>query len=202
MSDTNQAEPEAEPAVPVAAAAEPALPVAAPEEAAVPVAAAAEPALPVAAPQTPTVNAYEQTPQMVVAPRQGPGFLARAVWFIFVGWWLTAIMIVVAYALALSILGLPFAFYLFNRIPAFLTLRGRSKTYQVETTADGRRYLTSTNTEQLPIWLRAIWFIFVGFWLGAFWMAAAYLLCVLIVTMPFGIAMFNRVGAVMTLMRY
>jgi uncharacterized membrane protein YccF (DUF307 family) len=198
MSDTNQAEPEAEPAVPVAAAAEPASPVAA--EPASPV--AAEPASPVAAPPTPTVNAYEQTPQMVVAPRQGPGFLARAVWFIFVGWWLTAIMIVVAYALALSILGLPFAFYLFNRIPAFLTLRGRSKTYQVETTADGRRYLTSTNTEQLPIWLRAIWFIFVGFWLGAFWMAAAYVLCVLIVTMPFGIAMFNRVGAVMTLMRY
>jgi uncharacterized membrane protein YccF (DUF307 family) len=198
MSDTNQAEPEAEPAVPVAAAAEPAVPVAAEPASTV----AAEAASPVAAPPTPTVNAYEQTPQMVVAPRQGPGLLARAVWFIFVGWWLTAIMIVVAYALALSILGLPFAFYLFNRIPAFLTLRGRSKTYQVETTADGRRYLTSTNTEQLPIWLRAIWFIFVGFWLGAFWMAAAYVLCVLIVTMPFGIAMLNRVGAVMTLMRY
>jgi uncharacterized membrane protein YccF (DUF307 family) len=209
MSDTNQAEPAAEPtspvaaaAEPVAAAAEPASPVAAAAEPASPVAAAAEPASPVAAPPTPTVNAYEQTPQMVVAPRQGPGFLARAVWFIFVGWWLTAFMIVVAYALALSILGLPFAFYLFNRIPAFLTLRGRSKTYQVETTADGRRYLTSTNTEQLPIWLRAIWFVLVGFWLGAFWMAAAYVLCVLIVTMPFGIAMFNRVGAVMTLMRY
>ena len=187
MSDTNQAEPETEPASPVAS--EPAAPV-------------AVPAAPIAVPATPTVNAYEQTPQMVVAPRQGPSFLARAVWFIFVGWWLTAIMIIVAYALALSILGLPFAFYLFNRIPAFLTLRERSKTYQVETTADGRRYLTSTNSEQLPIWLRAIWFILVGFWLGAFWMAAAYVLCVLIVTMPFGIAMFNRVGAVMTLMRY
>src|ERR1035437_4843563 len=201
MSDTNQVEPEAETAPPVTAA-EPAPTVAAEAEPAPTVAAVAEPAPPVAAPPTPTVNAYEQTPQMIVAPRQGPGFLARAVWFIFIGWWLTAIIIVVAYALALSILGLPFAFYLFNRIPAFLTLRERSKTYQVETAADGRRYLTSTNTEQLPIWLRAIWFIFVGFWLGAFWMAAAYVLCVLIVTMPFGIAMLNRVGAVMTLMRY
>jgi uncharacterized membrane protein YccF (DUF307 family) len=201
MSDTNQAEPETEPASPVAS--EPAAPVAVPAApVAVPAAPVAVPAAPIAVPATPTVNAYERTPQMVVAPRQGPSFLARAVWFIFVGWWLTAIMIVVAYALALSILGLPFAFFLFNRIPAFLTLRGRSKTYQVETTADGRRYLTSTNSEQLPIWLRAIWFILVGFWLGAFWMAAAYVLCVLIVTMPFGIAMFNRVGAVMTLMRY
>ena len=184
MSDENQAqpEPEQEPEQPVAKDREP-------EPAVVPPPAAA-----------PDVDA--RSSQMVVGMRTGPSFLARAVWFIFVGWWLTAIMIVVAYALALSILGLPFAFYLFNRIPAFLTLRGRSKTYQVETTADGRRYLTSTNTEQLPIWLRAIWFIFVGFWLGAFWMAAAYVLCVLIVTMPFGIAMFNRVGAVMTLMRY
>jgi hypothetical protein len=33
-------------------------------------------------------------------------------------------------------------------------------------------------------------------------MAFAYVLCVLIVTLPFGLAMFNRVGAVMTLLRY
>jgi uncharacterized membrane protein YccF (DUF307 family) len=172
MPDTNQAEPEAEPAPPVA-----------PEA-------------------TTTVDVKVQTPQMIIAPRQGPGFLARAVWFVLIGWWLTAIMIVIAYVLALSILGLPFAFYLFNRIPAFLTLRGRSKTYQVETTAAGTRYLASANIEQRPMWMRAIWFICVGFWFGAIWMAVAYVLCVLIVTMPFGIAMFNRVGAVMTLMRY
>ena len=172
MSDTNQAGPEAEPAPPVA-----------PEA-------------------TTTINVNVQTPQIVIAPPQGPGFLARAVWFVLIGWWLTAIMIVVAYVLALSILGLPFAFYLFNRIPAFLTLRGRSKTYQVEITADGTRYLTAANIEQRPTWIRAIWFICVGFWFGAIWMAVAYVLCVLIVTMPFGLAMFNRVGAVMTLFRY
>jgi len=53
------------------------------------------------------------------------------------------------------------------------------------------------------MWMRAIWFICVGFWFGAIWMAVAYVLCVLIVTMPFGIAMFNpsRRG-VMTLLRY
>jgi hypothetical protein len=32
-------------------------------------------------------------------------------------------------------------------------------------------------------------------------MAVAYVLCVLIVTMPFELAMFNRVDAVMTLFR-
>ena len=155
-----------------------------------------------APPPVTTDNVNAQTPQMVIAPRQGPGFLARAVWFVLIGWWLTAIVIVIAYALALSILGLPFAFSLFNRIPAFLTLRGRTKTYQVETTAEGTRYLTAANVEQRPMLLRAIWFILVGWWFGAIWMAVAYVLCVLIVTLPFGLAMFNRVGAVMTLLRY
>jgi len=197
MSDTNQDGPEAEPAPPVAVETETAPPDAPPD--APPVAPSVAP--PVASPTT-AADVNVQSPQMVVAPRQGPGFLARAVWFILIGWWLTAIVIVIAYALALSILGLPFAFYLFNRIPAFLTLRGRSRTYQVETTADGTRFLTAANVEQRPMWLRAIWFIFVGFWFGAIWMAVAYALCVLIVTMPFGIAMFNRVGAVMTLLRY
>jgi uncharacterized membrane protein YccF (DUF307 family) len=201
MSDTNQAGP-AEPVLPVAPEAESVLPVAPEAEPVLPVAPEAEPVLPVAPPPTPTSDANVQTSQMVIAPRQGPGFLARAVWFVLIGWWLTAIMIVVAYALALSIVGLPFAFYLFNRIPAFLTLRGRSKTYQVETTAEGTRYLTAANIEQRPLLMRAIWFILVGFWFGAIWMAVAYVLCVLIVTMPFGLAMFNRVGAVMTLMRY
>ena len=181
MSDTNQAGAGAEPELPVAEAV--------PEPAVVP-------------PLTAPVNVNAQAPQMVTAPRQGPGFLARAVWFLLIGWWLTAIMIAIAYVLALSILGLPFAFYLFNRIPAFLTLRGRSKTYQVETAADGARYLTAANVEQRPMLMRAIWFILVGFWFGAIWMAVAYVLCVLIVTLPFGLAMFNRVGAVMTLLRY
>ncbi|MGD0018285.1 MAG: YccF domain-containing protein [Candidatus Limnocylindrales bacterium] len=158
------------------------------------------PAQPSAPP--PVANADAQTSQIVAVQPQGPGFLVRAVWFVLVGWWLTAIVISIAYVLALSILGLPFAFYLFNRIPAFLTLRGRTKTYQVETSADGTRHLTAANVEQRPMLLRAIWFILVGFWFGAIWMSVAYVLCVLIVTMPFGLAMFNRVGAVMTLLRY
>ena len=123
-------------------------------------------------------------------------------WFLLVGWWLTAIVISIAYVLALSVIGLPFAFYIFNRIPAVLTLRGRTKTYQVDTSADGTRTLTSANIAQLPLLLRAIWFVLIGFWLGAIWMSVAYVLCLLIVTLPFGLAMFNRVGAVMTLLRY
>lgn len=159
-----------------------------------------EPAQPLAPPTVATVD--RQVPQIVSVQPGGPSFLVRAVWFLLVGWWLTAIVISIAYVLALSVIGLPFAFYIFNRIPAVLTLRGRTKTYQVDTSADGTRTLTSANIAQLPLLLRAIWFVLIGFWLGAIWMSVAYVLCLLIVTLPFGLAMFNRVGAVMTLLRY
>jgi uncharacterized membrane protein YccF (DUF307 family) len=83
----------------------------------------------------PSVNVNVQAPAIIVAPPSGPGFGVRAVWYIFIGWWLTGLVIGFAYFCALVIIGLPLAFYLFNRIPLFLTLRGRSKTYRATTLA-------------------------------------------------------------------
>ena len=104
----------------------------------------------------PVVNVNIQAPQIVIHPSQGPGSLARAVWIVFPGWGLTAIMIVIACVFAVSIPRLPFAFYLLSRIPAFPTLRSRSKTYQVEATADWTRYPTAVNIEQRPMRMLAV----------------------------------------------
>lgn len=140
---------------------------------------------------------------VIVAPPSGPGFGVRAVWYIFIGWWLTGLVISLAYFCALTVIGLPVAFYLFNRIPVFLTLRGRSKTYQTTTSADGSTtYLSAVNVAQRPMWARALWFICVGWWLGAIWMSIAYFLCLIIIGLPLGIMMFNRIGGVMTLLKY
>ena len=59
-------------------------------------------------------------------PRGEPSFLLRAVWFIFIGWWLSALAIGVAYFLCAIIIGLPLAFMIFNQLPAILTLRPRT----------------------------------------------------------------------------
>jgi hypothetical protein len=161
----------------------------------------------------PTVNVNVQAPVIVVAPPKGPGIGIRAVWFLLVGWWLAGLVITIAYICAVTVIGLPFAFYLFDRIPTVLTLRGRSQTYQATTSADGRTtYLNAVNIPQRPMWQRAIWFICIGWWFGAIWMSVAYVFCLLacffcwlilpLGLLPLGLMMFDRTGGVMTLMRY
>lgn len=51
-------------------------------------------------------------------------FLLRAVYFILIGWWLSAVWLALAWLLTgLSLgLGLPLAFWMFDRVPALTTL--------------------------------------------------------------------------------
>jgi uncharacterized membrane protein YccF (DUF307 family) len=50
-------------------------------------------------------------------------FLLRALWFVFVGWWLAGIYLALGYLLCVTIIGLPFGFWLFDAVPWALTLR-------------------------------------------------------------------------------
>ena len=50
-------------------------------------------------------------------------FIVRAIWFVVFGWWLTALWVEVAYFLCAIIIGLPFGFWMFDTVPAVLTLR-------------------------------------------------------------------------------
>jgi uncharacterized membrane protein YccF (DUF307 family) len=47
-----------------------------------------------------------------------------------------------------------------------------------------------------------IWFILVGWWASFFLMAIAWLLIVVIITLPLGLMLFNRVPFVASLYRY
>ena len=130
-------------------------------------------------------------PIVVQPPPRETSLVMRAVWFVFIGWWLSALAIGVACFLCAIIIGLPLGFMIFNALPWILTLRVRTPG------AD-----PGGTIEQSPIWIRAIWFIFVGWWAGAIYMTVAWFLCVIIITLPIGLWLFNRVGAVMTLLRY
>jgi uncharacterized membrane protein YccF (DUF307 family) len=140
--------------------------------------------------------------RVVIAQRsEGPSLLVRALWFIFVGWWLTGLVNILAYIVALTIIGLPVAFMIFNRLPSVLTLRPRT----VQTThevAGGVTYVTQSHMPQRSFLLRAAYFILVGWWFGALWSTLAWVLCVSVLGIPLGVMMYNRLPAVMTLRRY
>jgi uncharacterized membrane protein YccF (DUF307 family) len=53
--------------------------------------------------------------------RQHP-FLLRAVYFVLIGWWLSAIWIGIAWALCATVIGLIPGFWMLNRTPAIVSL--------------------------------------------------------------------------------
>jgi uncharacterized membrane protein YccF (DUF307 family) len=133
--------------------------------------------------------------------KTGPGMLSRTLWYLFVGWWLTGIAIGFAWLCALSVVLLPVAYMVVNKIPTVLTLRPRAVATDVTVAADGTIRIATGGALQRPIWQRALWFVVVGWWACGLAMSAAYLLCLTLIGLPLGVMLFNRVPAVMTLQR-
>jgi uncharacterized membrane protein YccF (DUF307 family) len=49
-------------------------------------------------------------------------FVVRSIYFLLVGWWLSAIWLGVAWLFSSTIIGIPVGFWMINRVPAVLTL--------------------------------------------------------------------------------
>ena len=58
-----------------------------------------------------------------VAARNQRSFLVRAIYFLLIGWWFSAVWLVLAWLLAVTIIGLPAAQWMFFRVNAILTLQ-------------------------------------------------------------------------------
>jgi uncharacterized membrane protein YccF (DUF307 family) len=56
-----------------------------------------------------------------IGVRQLP-FLLRAIYFVLIGWWFSAIWLALAWAFHVSIIGMVIGFWMFNRVPAVITL--------------------------------------------------------------------------------
>jgi uncharacterized membrane protein YccF (DUF307 family) len=124
-----------------------------------------------------------------------PNLILRVMWFILVGWWLTGILSVAAWALNATVIGLPLGLWIINRLPLAATLRPLSTEYRIENGA------LRPAVAQHPLLLRAIYFLLIGWWLSGLWMAVAYALLLTIVGMPAAFWMYGRIGAVTTLYR-
>jgi uncharacterized membrane protein YccF (DUF307 family) len=157
---------------------------------------------PVQPPPNPPTSPASQLQLVPGETQRGPGFLVRALWFVLVGWWLTAIVSTLAWFAMITIIGLPLGIYLINHVPTYLTLRPRTKQVSWVPDPAGGYALMETGVRQTEWWIRFIWFLFVGWWASAAVMVVGYALIVFIITIPLGLWIYNRVPFVASLYRY
>lgn len=131
----------------------------------------------------------------------GQGCLITLLWFVFIGWWLSAIWIAVAWFLVALVVTMPIGLMMINVLPKIASLREPSREFR--TTIQGTITRVETSSlQQYPFLLRAVYFVLVGWWLSGIWMSVGWLASVTIVGLPVAIWMFNRVPAITTLRRY
>ena len=131
--------------------------------------------------------------QIVTQQTNRPGCLVQLLWFGFVGWWLGAAWVVIAWLLMLTIIGLPLGAAMLNNVPQIIALRGRRV---VQVSAAGVR-----EVPQINFLIRALYFLVIGWWFSALWMVLAYLLCLSIIGLPFGFWMFDLTPSIVSLKR-
>jgi uncharacterized membrane protein YccF (DUF307 family) len=147
-----------------------------------------------------TTNVTAPAFHLRLQSRQHP-FLLRALWFVFVGWWLSALFITVGYLFLALLVTIPFGLYLLHRVPQAQTLRQRTASFKTEH-RDGAVYFTEGHQPQYPWYARAVYFLFVGWWLAALWLSLAWTISLLVITLPLSAWMIDRTPGVLTLQRH
>jgi uncharacterized membrane protein YccF (DUF307 family) len=162
-------------------------------------------------------NPQQPVPMMnmmvnVNVQQQGPGFLVRALYFCFIGWWAGFFWLNLGFFLCALIITLPVGLIMLNRLPQVMTLKpaGTRTNVNVSTmtmqSPMGPMMQQNVNvnvggTQQQSFLIRAIYFLLVGWWVGYIWAYIAYACCLLIVLLPVGVMMFDRLPMVLTLRR-
>jgi len=115
----------------------------------------------------------------------------RAVWFVFVGWWATPVVVNVAWLLNATIVGLPVGIALINLVPTVLSL-AEPRSLDDESAGRGQRSWV----------VRGAYFLLVGWWLSFLWANVASVLAASVVGLPLAFWMFNRLPYVTSLYRF
>lgn len=89
-----------------------------------------------------------------------------------------------------------------NRLPQAMTLKPRAQTVAVSVQG-GTVIVSQPQTRQLPLPIRALYFVLIGWWLSALWLSAAWGLMTANGGLVFPIAfwMFDRTPFVLSLTR-
>lgn len=127
--------------------------------------------------------------------------LVRAAWFLLVGWWLTGIWLGAAWLLIVTVVFAPVGVKLINYVPMVVSLKRRRVSNRI-VTEEGEYRLESSATDQLPLLVRAVYFVLIGWWASLVWMGVAYLFTLTILGLPIAIWMYGKLPFVASLYRY
>ena len=128
--------------------------------------------------------------------RSDPPFWLRVLYFIFIGWWFSLLWINTAWALNAIIIGLPVGLWMINRTPQIITLKANPKVVITSATGD---ILNVSDVPQTGCLLRILYFVFIGWWFSFLWANVAWFLCAIIIGLPLGLWMLNRLPMATTL---
>jgi uncharacterized membrane protein YccF (DUF307 family) len=131
-------------------------------------------------------------------PAREVPFLLRVIWFFVLGWELTGVWILVAWAFNITLIGLPVGIWMLDRVPQVLTLKSRSGDWVVDYQSGRSQFKTK---EQFSWLIRLPYFILIGWWFSLAWAAIAWLICATIILLPVGVVMLHALPAVTTLQR-
>ena len=123
--------------------------------------------------------------------------MIQLVWFALVGWWLGQAWVAVAWFLTATIIGMPLAVMMLNRVPEVMALRGETELL----VKSWNGHTVVSDMPQYNILLRALYFVLVGWWASALWLELAYALCMTVIGLPLGFWMFDRTPAIVSLRR-
>jgi uncharacterized membrane protein YccF (DUF307 family) len=139
-----------------------------------------------------TLQASSPVPPASTVQRGERSIVVRALWFIFIGWWLGQLAIFAAWFWNLLVVTLPLGLFILNRLPQIITLRPATMNLEGTVLKD---------QQQRPLVLRALYFVLVGWWFSFAWLEAAYIAAASVVLLPIAFWMFAKSAAVTTLRR-
>lgn len=127
----------------------------------------------------------------VVVEAKSYGFIIRALYFLFVGWWLGLAWSLLSWLVYATVILAPVGSAMLSKVPGLVSLKARQKQIRVEATAAGTT-VTQEGVKQHNILLRILYYPF-GLVFSLIAILAAWLLCCLIITMPLGVWLYGKV---------
>jgi len=138
-------------------------------------------------------------PPPVVVKVKEHGFIVRALYYLLIGWWFGLFWALLSWFMYATVIGAPLGIVMLNKIPGAISLKARERNIRITSGADGYT-VKQVALEQRPLWARVLYYPF-GLVFSLLAILLGWVLSVLLITLPLGIMLFNKVPAIASLHR-